>query len=327
MSIDFTVAIPTYNGADRLPQILERLRSQTHIDQLSWEIIIVDNNSTDNTAQVVENHQADWPPEIPLRYCLEPKQGAGFARQHAIQVAQGELVGFLDDDNWPAPNWIGAALSFAQTHPQAGAYGSKIHGNFEVNPPPELKKMLFYLAIVDRGPAPLQYNPRQKGTPPSAGLVVRRQAWSDNVPKQQFFTGRTGSILVASEDEEALLYIHRAGWEIWYNPEMEIEHCISANRFEKRYFITLMRSIGLSRHHFRMFCLHPWQRPPAFLLYFANDLRKLLLHLIRYRQVMDNDIAATCERERLYGTLISPFYTWKMRLDRLLKPSRSEQGN
>jgi glycosyltransferase involved in cell wall biosynthesis len=91
-----TIAIPTYNGADRLPLILERLRSQTATESIQWEILIVDNNSTDDTAAVVQKHQENWPYPYPLKYCFEPEQGAAFARQRAIQEAEGELVGFLD---------------------------------------------------------------------------------------------------------------------------------------------------------------------------------------------------------------------------------------
>jgi glycosyltransferase involved in cell wall biosynthesis len=106
--VDFTVVIPTYNGEKRLPQLLERLReagrshsvkSQTNTEQFSWEILVVDNNSKDNTAKVVQEYQANWPDTYPLRYSFEAEQGAAFARQRAIKEARGELIGFLDDDN------------------------------------------------------------------------------------------------------------------------------------------------------------------------------------------------------------------------------------
>lgn len=131
--IHFTVAIPTYNGESRLPEVLDRLRSQLHIEIFSWEIIVVDNNSTDRTAEVVQTYQASWQCPYPLRYYFEAQQGAAFARARAIKEAQGALIGFLDDDNLPAPNWVSAAYSFGQEHPSVGAYGSQIHGIFEVS--------------------------------------------------------------------------------------------------------------------------------------------------------------------------------------------------
>jgi glycosyltransferase involved in cell wall biosynthesis len=95
--IGFTVAIPTYNGGDRLPKVLERLRSQVNTN-FSWEILVVDNNSSDNTKEVVQSYQADWQGPT-LRYCFEAKQGLAFARQCAVENAHGEFVGLLPPMN------------------------------------------------------------------------------------------------------------------------------------------------------------------------------------------------------------------------------------
>jgi len=97
--LDFTVAIPTYNGESRLPELLERLRNQICTPYLTWEIIVIDNNSTDNTPKVVQAYQENWQCAYPLKYCLETKQGAAYARKRAVEEAKGQLIGFLDDDN------------------------------------------------------------------------------------------------------------------------------------------------------------------------------------------------------------------------------------
>ncbi|OZH52334.1 glycosyl transferase, partial [Hydrocoleum sp. CS-953] len=111
---DFTVVIPTYNGAERLPLVLDKLRSQINTEGLSWEVIVVDNNSKDNTQKVVREYQKNCPQPMILRYFFEEKQGAGFARKKAVQSANSPLIGFLDDDNIPAQNWVAAAYEFAQ---------------------------------------------------------------------------------------------------------------------------------------------------------------------------------------------------------------------
>jgi glycosyltransferase involved in cell wall biosynthesis len=319
MSVNFTVAIPTYNGENRLPKLLERLRTQKGVENLNWEIIIVDNNSKDNTATLIQNYQANWFHSFPLKYIFEPEQGAAFARQRAIAEAKGEIVGFLDDDNFPEENWIIEADKFAQAHPQAGAWASQIHGDFEVKPPENLKPILFYLAITERGEQPQLYQPRRNGFPPSAGLVVRRKAWKDNVPTRLFLVGRVGSSMLGGEDAEALFYIHKAGWEIWYNPTMEVNHLIPSWRLEKNYLISLMRGVGFSRYHLRMLLLKNWQKPFAFFVYIANDFRKLTLHFIRYYTVIENDVIAACETQRLFATFMSPFYLFQLRIQRFFK--------
>lgn len=193
IAVDLSIVICTYNGAERLPDVLEALKVQNYPPALRWEVIVVDNNSQDATAEVVPAFQTSWPKEVPLRSAFELRQGAGFARHQGVRVAQGELVGFLDDDNIPAPDWVAAAWEFGQAHPQAGSYGSRIQGDFEVEPPPHFERIQAFLALTERGDHPRIYEPSQKILPPSAGLVVRRQAWLDHVPEDQVLSGRRGT--------------------------------------------------------------------------------------------------------------------------------------
>ncbi|MBW4642863.1 MAG: hormogonium polysaccharide biosynthesis glycosyltransferase HpsE [Goleter apudmare HA4340-LM2] len=317
--IDFTVAIPTYNGEARLPLVIECLLQQKGVENLNWEIIVVDNNSKDTTVNIVHDYQKNWCYPFPLKYIFEAAQGAAFARSRAILEARGEIVGFLDDDNLPAHNWVIEAHNFFAEHPQVGACASQIHGVFEVEPPEVLKPILFYLAITERGDQTHIYEPNKQGFPPSAGLVVRRNAWKNNVPTRLFLVGRVGSSMLGGEDAESLLYIYRAGWEIWYNPEMVVDHIIPAWRLERDYLISLMHGVGLTRYHLRMLLLKSWQRPLAFFVYIFSDIRKIILHYLKHQKVLENDILAACEMARLIATFVSPFYLWKIKLQKLIK--------
>lgn len=322
--MDLTVAIPTYNGEHRLPDVLEKLklcidyciRSQTENESFTWEIIVVDNNSKDNTAKLVRDYQASWSPEYPLKYYFAPEQGAAFARQKAVEKAEGKLVAFLDDDNLPATDWVYAAYKFGQEYPEVGAYGSQIHADFfEQKPTDELptnfQQISCFLAIVERGDKAHRYEPRNKMLPPAAGLVVRKEAWLQTVP-QRLVLNHTGKEAgLASEDLEALLHIQRGGWEIWYNPAMVVRHKIPNARLKKEYLRLLVRCVGLSRHRLRMMTLKSWQRPLAFPAYMANDLRRLALHLVKHRHHLDTDTVAACQMEFLSSTIQSPFFLWK----------------
>jgi len=317
-SPEFTVAICTYNGEQRLPDVLERLRSQIITEPFRWEILIVDNNSTDGTAELIRAYQVDWPQAYPIRYIFEGRQGSAYARQRAVQEAKSELIGFLDDDNIPALDWVAAAYAFSQAHPRAGAYASQIHGDFEVEPPRHFKRIAGFLAITERGSEPLLYNPRKKLLPPSAGLVIRKSVWGQHVPQTFTLKGRVGQsqgqAIAASEpgeDLELLLHIQNAGWEIWYNPDMEMHHKIPHWRFEPDYLLTMFRGIGLSRYYTRMLSVKPWQRPFAALAYILNDLRKIAWHWLKYRTVIHHDLVAACEMELFWHSLLSPFYHWK----------------
>lgn len=311
-SLDFTVVIPTYNGSDRLAKLLERLRNQQHTENISWEIIIVDNNSTDNTAQVIQSYQENWQCLYPLKYCFEAKQGAAYARKLGVTEASGKLIGFLDDDNYPLLNWVSEAYAFAKKYPKAGAYGSQIHPDWEVEPSEDFQQRIApFLAITERGNLPLLYEAKKKLLPPSAGLVVSRQAWLESVPQKTILTGRTPGNMLTSEDLEVLCYIQKAGWEIWYNPTMEIYHKIPNSRLQKDYLIPFFRGIGLSRYVTRMANIKYYNKIFVFSAYLVNDLRKIILHFLKYKGNFKNNLVADCEMQLFLSSIISPFYLWK----------------
>ncbi len=314
--LDFTVAIRAYNSAERLPEILERLKIQVGIEEIDWEIVIIDNNSTDNTAQIIANYQSNWQEKFPLKYFLELRQGASFARRTAMEKAQGSLVGFLDDDNLPAPDWVAQAYAFAKLHPQAGAYGGQIHGEFEVEPPKNFKKIAPYLAIIERGKKAFSYNEHKKKVlPPGAGIVIYKKAWLESVPENLFLRGPAGkSLALKGEDIETLAHIQNAGWEIWYNPEMHLYHKIPSRRLERNYLLSLVSGSGLHRNHIRMMRLKFWQRPLGFLAYLVNDSWKALSYFIKNYSLLKTDTVAACEMALLLSILVSPFYLWKVQL-------------
>ncbi len=306
-SLHVSVAIPTYNGAKRLPEVLERLRSQRQSQALTWEVLVCDNNSSDTTAEVVRQYQTDWPETVPLRYIFAAQQGAAFARQRAVEQARGSIIAFLDDDNIPSEDWLINVHRFAEAHPDAGAFGSQIHGKFEGPLPEGFERIACFLAIIERGSDPHEYRPETKILPPAAGLAVRRQAWLESVPERLFLNNKGKAAGLASEDIEALLHVQKAGWSIWYNPDMVVTHDIPNGRLQQDYLITLFRCVGLSRFYIRLLGAKEWQRPLMIPAYIANDLRKLTLHYLRRRHVEQSWLAA-CEQEYLLSTLRSPLF-------------------
>ena len=309
--LDFTVAIPTYNGASKLPFVLEKLRSQINTENISWEVIVVDNNSRDNITEVVDNFQAKWLENVPLRYCFEAEQGLAFARQRAIEEAKGYFVGFLDDDNLPEPDWVSAAVKFGQEHQKAGAFGGRIIGDFEVEPPENFNKIKRYLAIIpNRGSKPHLFEPGILRLPPGAGLVVRKEAWSQWVPARLALIGRVGKVMVAGEDFEALLYLYRGGWEIWYNSAMCIHHKIPKQRLEREYLLPLAKGIGLTTYYLRMLNAKSWQKPKILARIILGSLWGIIHLFIKHRSKVKNDLISAFELEFFLGRLQSPFYSF-----------------
>ena len=308
--LDFTVAIRTFNGAKRFPLILERLRTQIQVEAITWEVLIVDNNSDDDTAQVVQSYQNSWK-HCPLRYVFEPQQGASIARRRAIQEANGHLIGFLDDDNLPAENWVAAAVAFGQATPKAGAFGSRVHGVFETEIPKNFEKISEYLAIKETTQQ-YRYDTYEKGLPAGAGLVIRRQAWLESVPTHLVLQGPTGDQLpTKSEEIEALFHLRETGWEIWHHPTMQIEHQIPEWRLRRDYLLKFFRILGLSRYRLRMLRFVPWQRPIMTIVYLVSDICKIASFFINHHKILQTDVVAACEMQSLIGSLFSPLYLFK----------------
>jgi glycosyltransferase involved in cell wall biosynthesis len=311
-NINLTIAICTFNGACRLPALIEKLLyltqhpiKLTNQENLKWEIIIVDNNSSDNTAKVINSYQQKFPANQ-FNYIFESQQGVAYARRRAIQEAKGEIIGFLDDDNLPKDNWIAEVYQFFQQHPQAAACGSSIQGIYEIEPPANFERIASLMAIINRGEKAFI---SKRVMPAGAGIAIRKQAWVDCVPKTPKILGRTAnSIASKGEEIEALLHMQAGGWEIWHNPQMQLSHYIPSDRFQPEYLTQLCRSVGLSRFKTRTITLHNWQKPPAIIAYFFNDLRKTCKHIIKYRDSLKNDLVTRCELELLIACLISPFF-------------------
>ncbi|MEM8805096.1 MAG: hormogonium polysaccharide biosynthesis glycosyltransferase HpsE [Cyanobacteria bacterium P01_G01_bin.38] len=315
IAFDITVVIPTYNGASRISEVLEKLRSQRNSLGFTWEVIVCDNNSSDETAQVVRDCQTRggwWPSDVPLHYRFAAEQGAAHARQYAVESAHGQLIAFLDDDNLPSPDWLESAYRFARQYPQAGAFGSQIHGDIEGPLPDGFDQIKCFLAIIERGDKPHLYQPKTKILPPAAGLVVRRAAWLDQVPKRLFLNNKGKDAGLASEDLEALLHIQKGGWEVWYNPEMVVHHQIPNSRVQRDYLVALFRCVGLSRSYIRMLGTPDWQRPLRIPPYVVNDFRRLVMNYVTKPQLQkDLPLLDACKREHLTSSLVSPLFLLK----------------
>jgi glycosyltransferase involved in cell wall biosynthesis len=283
--MDITVVICTYNGAERVPEVLDHLHAQKQTESIDWEVIVVNNNSSDGTAKIVEQYRKEaWKRAVALQCVNEPRQGLSYARQRAIDEANGTLVAFLDDDNLPAADWVGQAVTFARSHAEAGAFGGQLIGQYEVEPPKSFGLVKGLFAINDCGKT-FSYSKMGTGEfAPGAGLVVRRNVWLAEVPRQLQSSGVDGSSRAnVGEDMEVQWHIHSAGWEIWHNADMIAHHKIPASRFSKEYLSGFFKGIGYSRHGKRMMRFKSWARPLVTPLFWLNDLRKLLRLRWRYR--------------------------------------------
>jgi glycosyltransferase involved in cell wall biosynthesis len=241
---DLTLLICTHNNAGLLDGALEKIAQQVLPPDARWEVLVVANRCTDETPEVVRRWGASG--RIPrLRYISERRLGISHARERGLRESHGRLVGFVDDDCLLAPDWATQALRFAEANPRAGAFGGINELAWEVPPTRVADLYGESLARQDLGPVPRLMPVNEWRMPVGAGLVVRRQAIIDSgwIEHGQL-SARGPRSLGAGEDTEISLRIRRAGWEVWYSPELRLRHVIPPERMTLAYLRRLHRGFG-----------------------------------------------------------------------------------
>jgi glycosyltransferase involved in cell wall biosynthesis len=238
------VAICTYNNAALLARTLHTLELQLVDRDLDWSVLVVDNNSSDETPRLVENVLSRG--KIPrFSYVREEQQGLAHARRRALRETEAPLIAFVDDDCLLDADWVQQALSFYRTHPGAGAVGGRVRLHWEVTPSWLVRYYAPAYAQQDYGGSSRQLPNTGFTYLVGAGLVLRRSAieasgWLDHM----YLTDRKGQSLATGGDVEMVLRVRAAGYQLWYYPEMCIEHVIPKERISTDYIFRLMHSVG-----------------------------------------------------------------------------------
>ncbi len=293
-----SVVIPTRNGARRLPELLDALASQNDPGR-EWEVLVVDNNSTDGTAEVVRAFDGELLRGVSIRLVGESRQGVGFARQRGVDEAEGDWIAFLDDDTRPACDWLERALSFIRGKPGIAAVSGRIHPRFESLPPPDFERLASFFSLFDHGSEPRRFDAGHMDLPPGAGLLVSKADWLSCVPPVLRLATGPG------DDHEALRHLHAGGREIWYCPDMRLEHVIPTKRLEADYLRSMVCEFAQVVCWLRMVGRPRWMWPLLIAeVVVGSGLRcaRLLLSVRTHR----DGIIRACERLFWRRAALSP---------------------
>jgi glycosyltransferase involved in cell wall biosynthesis len=240
--ISINLVICTYNNAKLLDRALTAISKQQVPAHVKWTVLVVNNNCTDETSQVVERYIQSQ--KIPyLSIILEPKQGLNYARLCGVMNTTGDWIAFVDDDCMLQDDWVAQAAKFAAAHPDCGAFGGRVILDWETPPPAFVLKYGYSFAQQDHGMSIMQPNCLV-----GAGLVINRKAiLNTNWIDKQFLSDRVGKKLVSGGDVEIVLRIRSAGYDIWYNPACKLMHFIPSRRTEQKYLVKINYGLGISQ--------------------------------------------------------------------------------
>src|SRR5205085_3185164 len=221
----FSVVIATYNRADELPRTLQSLAAVEVPEP--WEVLIVDNNSKDNTREVVREAQKTFP--VPLHYLQETQQGRSAALNTGIKAAQGEIIAVTDDDVRLEPNWLTNAEE-ALKRLDCDYLGGKalpLWGGERPSWIPEARCIHWaVIALLDYGPEPI---PLGDYVPLGVNMVFRREAF-DRAGLWDNTLGRKAGTLPGQEVREWVQRARAANVKGFYSPNLVVHHVIPADR-------------------------------------------------------------------------------------------------
>jgi glycosyltransferase involved in cell wall biosynthesis len=238
----YSIVIATYKRAADLRDTLKSLAALE--PDGPWEVIVVDNNSPDDTRQVVEEAARTFP--VSLRYLFEREQGRSPALNSGVRAALGSIIVTTDDDVRVPADWLNRAAD-GLARMQCDYVGGRVLPIWGAPRPAWLPnhggKQWAVIALLDYGTDPIEFGSR---VPLGVNMAFTRGAF-DRAGLLDPNTGRKAGTLLGQEVREWCIRARKAGVRGFYIPELVLEHIIPAERLSKNYFRRWFYWRGISR--------------------------------------------------------------------------------
>ena len=286
--MNVSIIICTYNRAGLLAQTLKSLEQLDVPTSVVWEVLVVDNNSSDSTRDVVTDYVQSG--KLQVRYVFESRQGLGYARNRGINESKADILVFTDDDVLLDPHWLKILMETFERYDCAGV-GGRIFAKWDFPKPGWLESpgMERYLrgpiVFHDLGDDPKMYDCSGMPMPVGANMAFRREVFE----RRGLFRadlGRTGKQLLASEDTEFCQRLLNHGEQLIYCANAIVYHPVEPHRVTKQYFRRWMWGCGrsLARMEFKanhgrtLFGVPFWQ---------YRDLMQMVIQYLGYKLSLD----------------------------------------
>lgn len=247
--MDLSVIICTYNRCHNLSGCFQHLQKQQLGDRLDWEVLVVDNNSTDATREVVQEFARNSP--LNLRYTFCREQGLSHARNHGIEEARGRWLVFIDDDIRVTPDWLQAIHETFAAH-DCDAVGGRIHLEIPLEQLPKWIRpdMYGFLGYQDFGEEPYRLDGFRE-FPFGGNMAIHRRVFG-RIGLFDTGIGRKGAgtrkeELFKGEETDFFHRLAENGGVIWYQPRALVLHKVLPHQLSRRFFLTLHHNAGILR--------------------------------------------------------------------------------
>jgi glycosyltransferase involved in cell wall biosynthesis len=240
-TMNITVILCTFNRCRSLAQALHSVAASQLPGSVAWEVLVVDNNSSDQTRDVVEDFCRRYPDRF--RYLFEPQQGLSNARNSGVREARGDILAFVDDDVTVEPTWLPNLTANLHDSRWAGA-GGRIRPEEGFSPPVWMNvggpfDLAGSLVLFDLGD-----KARELDRPPFGTNMAFHKHMFEKYGGFRTDLGRCGDSLIGNEETEFSLRLMAGGERLWYAPSAVVFHPVPKQRLKKSYLRAWWFSYG-----------------------------------------------------------------------------------
>lgn len=239
-----SLVVCTYNREKYIGGMLDRIADNQY-DTGLYEIVLIDNNSTDRTAEICADFVAGHP-DIPFRYFLEKEQGLSHARNRGIRESVGDVIVFLDDDAFVCKDYLRNLQARLDANPDAAAFGGRIDPLFESGSAPRwlCRWTLSWVSALDLGNEVRLFGNKY---PIGANMGFRRETL-ERCGSFSTRLGRSGKNMMGGEEKDLFLRVSANGGKIYYFPDVRVSHVIPESRTTRDYVVRFARGVGMSEY-------------------------------------------------------------------------------
>lgn len=239
--LKISVIICSYNRADYIINAVESLYRQT-LAKEAFEVFVVDNNSIDNTGDLVQAYIASHP-NFHLHYLTEQQQGSSFARNTGTSFAKAPLLCFMDDDAAAESDYLQQIVDFFETHPDAVGLGGRIIPKYI---PEEPKWMSYYVSSMvgnfDYSKTVTEFAPGKY--PLESNMVVRKKDFDAIKGFNTALPGVKGTLRIGGEGKDFFFRLQERGGKIYYDPSIIVHHVVEVKRLTPHYLYRVASGYG-----------------------------------------------------------------------------------
>ena len=229
-----SLVICTYNRDKFIGEALDSLSKQS-LSPAKFEIIIVNNNSSDNTEPVCKSFISNNP-DLDITYVIESNQGLSFARNRGIAEAKYEIITYIDDDAYAKPNFLELIYDYVNANPETAGIGGKVTPRYEIKEPDWMNKYLWgFVTKIDLGDKIRPF--RGKEYPAGCNMTYRKDLLEQ-------IGGFNNKLKWRADDKYINFKIREVSDKIIYIPLLEVEHTIDDYRTSNENFRKLALKFG-----------------------------------------------------------------------------------